>query len=311
MEKKQKIKVKANSVIKDKLILKKDFIFTKSEKNILILNKEIKVSKFNKIKEDKSIVNFKLESQKNKNKNKNILSIKSISKSFNQRPVLKNISFNLKNGQILGLLGPNGCGKTTLFKTISGEISPDSGDIFYEDLPITKNPIHERSRKGISYLQTHKGLFDNLTAYENLYAVLELHINDKDKIEQNIFKLLSYFGLQYLANIKAKHFSAGESKKVACLQRICNKKIKVLLMDEPLSALDPLSIESIKKFILEIKKLRNISIIITEHNVASVYDILDYVILLRDGNIMTHGTMSEVSKNKDAIKYYLGSNFKI
>jgi lipopolysaccharide export system ATP-binding protein len=303
---KKKIKLKGLSKnIDNKLILKKEFILKDNQFKILLLNKEYKNQ--NKIKQNtNSIINFR-----SINKNQHILSLKSISKIFDGRPVLKNISFNLNKGQIIGLLGPNGCGKTTLFRTISGEVMPDSGDIFFEGKSIKKDAIHIRSRKGISYLQTNKGLFDNLTAYENLYAVLELHMNDKDKIEQKIYELLAYFGLQYLNNVKARHFSAGETKKVACLQRMCNAHTSVLLMDEPCSALDPLSIQSIKKFILEIRRLSNMSIIITEHNVRSVSDILDYVILIRDGKIMTEGTMKEISTNKEAIKYYLGSDFRL
>lgn len=299
-ENKIKKKIKLKGIFNNRLILKREYIQNKIEKNYLLLNKEYKVFDEGKV--------FKL-NYKKENSQQNILSCKSLSKSFDGRRILKNISFNLKKGQIIGLLGPNGSGKTTIFKTLSGEIAADTGDIIFNGKKINSDPIYVRSRKGISYLQTSKGLFDNLTAYENLYGVLELHMNNKEKIDQKINKLLSYFGLQYLANVKARYMSAGETKKIATLQRVCNQNISVLLMDEPISALDPISISSIKNFILEIKRM-NIGIIITEHNVASISDILDYVILIRDGQIMAEGTMKEVSKNKDAIKYYLGSNFK-
>lgn len=303
---KNKIKIRGEIKNKGKLILKRDFIYNKKI-NILTLNKEYKIPNNNGHNND-IILPFKSIKQ---NINENILSLKSISKSFEGRSVLKNVSFDLKRGQIIGLIGPNGCGKTTLLRSILGEVTLDSGEILFQGKSITSDPIHIRSRKGISYLQTHKGLFENLTAYENLYAVLELHMTDKDKIEKRIFKLLSYFGLQYLSNIKSRNFSSGESKKVACLQRMCNAKLDVLLLDEPLAALDPLSIESIKKFISEIKRINNIGVIIVEHNIRSVADILDYVFLIRDGEILSQGTIKEVSKDKNAIKYYLGSDFKL
>lgn len=297
---KRKIKVKG-SFKQNNFILKKEYIIKENISNTLLLKNEI-----NLLKNKKTEIVVNINSIK-KSKNDNIISCKSINKSFDGRPILKNITFNLKRGQILGLLGPNGSGKTTLFKILAGEIHPDSGEIKFNNEKINDDPIYIRARKGISFLQQHKGLFENLTAYENLYAVLELHMNDKNKIEQKIFKLLSYFGLQYLSNIKAKHFSGGEQKKISALQRICNQNINCLFLDEPLGALDPLSISSIKKFVLELKRT-GLSMIITEHNIAAIQDILDYCIIIRDGNIMAEGKMSDIKKNQDAIKYYLGSS---
>ena len=171
-------------------------------------------------------------------------------------------------------------------------------------------PIHKRALKGISLLEQHKGLFGNMTAYENLYAILELHIEDKSKIEAKIYQLLSYFGLQYLANVKANNMSGGEYKKISTLQRICNKDIKVLLLDEPMAALDPLSISSIKKFILELRDM-GLSVIITDHNFFAIQDILDNCIIIRDGVVMVEGPPKNIIKDEKAIKYYLGTGFKI
>ncbi len=298
---KKRIKLKGDYK-KKVFILKKNYIISSQISNPLVLKKEIPFDYGNKV------ITIK-RTYKNTD-NDIILSCKNIAKKFNERPILKKISFNLKRGQILGLLGPNGSGKTTLFKILAGEINPDQGEIKFNNEIINNNPIHIRAQKGISFLQQNKGLFNNLTAYENLYAVLELYIKDKNKIEQKIFNLLSYFGLQYLINIKAKHFSGGELKKIAALQRVCNQNISCLLLDEPLSALDPLSISSIKNFILELKKT-GLSMIITEHNIMAIQDILDYCIIIREGNIMAEGKINDIKKNEDAIKYYLGSNFKI
>ena len=149
-----------------------------------------------------------------------------------------------------------------------------------------------------------------MTAYENLYAILELYIEDKNKIETRIFKLLSFFGLQYLADVKANNMSGGEYKKISTLQRICNKNIKVLLLDEPMAALDPLSISSIKKFILELREM-GLSVIITDHNFFAIQDILDHCIIIRDGSIMVEGDPKTIIKDEKAIKFYLGTGFKI
>jgi len=306
---KQKIKIKADTKINEKLLLKKDFLYFEKQK-ILVLNKEIK-KKFEKEENKIKLASSNIIKLNNDNKkNDDILKISKISKSLGGKPILKNISFSLKRGHILGLLGPNGAGKSTLFNMIVGKIFPDTGVIKLNNENINELPIHKRALQGISLLEQHKGLFGNMTAYENLYAILEIYIEDKNKIETKIFQLLSFFGLQYLANVKANNMSGGEYKKISTLQRICNKNIKILLLDEPMAALDPLSISSIKKFILELRDM-GLSVIITDHNFYAIQDILDHCIIIRDGTVMIEGPPSIVTKDKKVIKYYLGSGFKI
>ena len=310
---KKKIKIKAETSPK-KLILKKTFLIKKNLET-LVLNEGVKIIKQQNKKVDSpdprvsslNVLQFNNKVKKSTNK---ILTISKISKSLGGKPILKNISFALKKGEILGLLGPNGAGKSTLFNLIVGKIFPDQGEIKLNNETINDLPIHKRASKGISLLEQHKGLFGNMTAYENLFAILELHIEDKNKIETKIFKLLSYFGLQYLADVKANNMSGGEYKKISTLQRICNKDIKVLLLDEPMAALDPLSISSIKKFILELREM-GLSVIITDHNFFAIQDILDHCIIIRDGNVMVEGPPKRIIKDDKAIKYYLGSGFKI
>ena len=311
---KKKIKIKADIKENKAFLLKKEFIHEETETLILTKVIQKKVSR-PASKVEKSQINIatsniiKLNEQNNKT-NKKILKISKISKTLGGKPILKNISLSLNHGQILGLLGPNGAGKSTLFNLIVGKIFPDYGEIKLNDEIINELPIHKRALKGISLLEQHKGLFGNMTAYENLYAILELHIDDKNKIETKIFQLLSYFGLQYLANVKANNMSGGEYKKISTLQRICNKDIKVLLLDEPMAALDPLSISSIKKFILELRDM-GLSVIITDHNFFAIQDILDNCIIIRDGVVMVEGPPKSIIKDKKAIKYYLGTGFKI
>ena len=311
---KKKIKIKANTRENKVFLLKKEFIYEETE--TLILNKVVQKKTLKPSSNvEKGQINLatsniiKLNEQNNKT-DKQILKISKISKTLGGKPILKNISLSLNRGQILGLLGPNGAGKSTLFNLIVGKIFPDYGEIKLNNEIINELPIHKRALKGISLLEQHKGLFGNMTAYENLYAILELHIDDKNKIETKIFQLLSYFGLQYLANVKANNMSGGEYKKISTLQRICNKDIKVLLLDEPMAALDPLSISSIKKFILELREM-GLSVIITDHNFFAIQDILDNCIIIRDGVVMVEGPPKSIIKDKKAIKYYLGTGFKI
>jgi len=283
------------------LLRKKDAVIKQKEevtKSAFLLKKE-----FRTISSVENIVNIK-------NNNKNILEVKKISKSLGKKPILKNISLALEPGKIVGLLGPNGSGKTTIFNLIIGKIFPDQGTINFDNQEIQSLPIHVRSLKGISLLEQHKGLFGNMTAEENLYAILELHMKDKEKIYQKIETLLAFFDLVYLKNTKANFLSGGEYKKVSILQRICNPNISVLLLDEPCAALDPLSINSLKEFILELKKM-GLSVLITDHNYWAIENILDKAYLIKDGQILVEGTPQKISSDKDAIKYYLGNNFRL
>ena len=277
----------------NKSVLKKNEAF--------LLKKEFKLIE-NKIYQKDNIFNLKKNTSK-------LLQVKKVSKSLGKRPILKNISLSLEPGKIVGLLGPNGSGKTTLFNLIIGKIFPDEGDILFNGEPIHNMPIHLRSLKGISLLEQHKGLFGNMTAEDNLYAILELHIKDKEKIYERIDSLLAYFDLAYLRKTKANLLSGGEYKKISILQRICNPNISTLLLDEPCAALDPLSINSLKEFILELKKM-GLSILITDHNYWAIENILDKAYLIKDGQILVEGTTQKISNDKNAIKYYLGGNFR-
>ena len=277
----------------NKAVLKKNEAF--------LLKKEFKVIE-NKIFQKDNIFNLKENTSK-------LLQVKKVSKSLGKRPILKNISLSLEPGKIVGLLGPNGSGKTTLFNLIIGKIFPDEGSILFNGEPIHNMPIHLRSLKGISLLEQHKGLFGNMTAEDNLYAILELHIKDKEKIYERIDSLLAYFDLAYLRKTKANLLSGGEYKKISILQRICNPNISTLLLDEPCAALDPLSINSLKEFILELKRM-GLSILITDHNYWAIENILDKAYLIKDGQILVEGTTQKISNDKNAIKYYLGGNFR-
>lgn len=335
--KKQKITIAATVVSEHKqvktkkanqniFILKKEFAMVPDTKEILndhkqsqLLNSEPKVDLIQEqdpfiLKKEFEVIENKLSKESNifnlKKGTSKLLEVRKVSKSLGEKPILKNISLTLQPGKIVGLLGPNGSGKTTLFNLIIGKIFPDQGSILFNNEPIQNLPIHLRSLKGISLLEQHKGLFGNMTAEDNLYAILELHIKDKEKIYERIDALLAYFDLAYLKNTKANLLSGGEYKKISILQRICNPNISTLLLDEPCAALDPLSINSLKEFILELKKT-GLSILITDHNYWAIENILDKAYLIKDGQILVEGTTDKISNDKNAIKYYLGGNFRL
>ena len=311
--KKEKITITASLAAEKKqdmpniLLLKKDSAkerkvqtSTENKTNTFILKKKFMI--VDSIKDKDNVFSL------NQNNNK-VLEVIKVSKSITKKPILKNISLKLEPGKIVGLLGPNGSGKTTLFNLIIGKIFPDEGRITFNNELINDMPIHLRSLKGISLLEQHKGLFGNMTAEENLFAILELHIRNKEKIYERIDSLLAYFDLGYLKNTKANFLSGGEYKKVSILQRICNPNITTLLLDEPCAALDPLSINSLKNFILELKNM-GLSILITDHNYWAIESILDKAYLIKDGQILVEGTTEKISNDKNAIKYYLGGSFR-
>jgi len=302
---KKKILIEPNVV--NSLTQPKKVFFLKKEyaqvnkNNTFFLNKKFQiVTKKNT--DQKNI--FQIKTQKK------LLELEKISKSLGGRSILKNISLKLEPGKIVGLLGPNGSGKTTIFNLIIGKIFPDEGSIFFNNEIIHNLQIHTRSKKGLSLLEQHKGLFGNMTAEENLYCILEIYIKNKEQINNQINSLLNYFDLGYLKKIKANLLSGGEYKKVSILQRICNPTISTLLLDEPCAALDPLSISSLKKFIVELKNM-GLSILITDHNYWAIENILDKAYLIKDGQILVEGTPDKISNDKNAIKYYLGGNFRI
>ena len=303
-------KNKDNNAVLDSFFLDTKFAVSKdvqeSNNDVLVLEPQFQViDNQAEIREVKRENIFDIKSKKNQS-----LQIKKISKSLGGRPILKNISLNLEPGKIVGLLGPNGSGKTTLFNLIIGKIFPDQGEIIFNDEVIHNLQIHTRSLKGLSLLEQHKGLFGNMTAEENLFAILELHIKDKEEINDRIDSLLGYFELGYLKKSKANSLSGGEYKKVSILQRICNPTISTLLLDEPCAALDPLSISSLKKFIVELKNI-GLSILITDHNYWAIENILDKAYLIKDGQILVEGTPDKISNDENAIKYYLGGNFRL
>jgi len=315
-----KKKISITGTIQENSTLAKRSINNLQDRSILLLDKKFSIK--NNVDNEVLVLKPELQIIDNKNftEKKNIFNIKSninnslfvkkISKSLGGRPILKNISLKLEPGKIVGLLGPNGSGKTTLFNLIIGKLFPDEGEIIFNDEKINNLQIHARSLKGLSLLEQHKGLFGNMTAEENLFAILELHINRKDEINKKIDLLLSYFDLGYLKKIKANSMSGGEYKKVSILQRICNPSISTLLLDEPCAALDPLSISSLKKFIVELKNI-GLSILITDHNYWAIENILDKAYIIKDGQILVEGPPNKISNDENAIKYYLGGNFRI
>ena len=235
-----------------------------------------------------------------------IFEIQDISKSFDGRPILKKLSLKVFPGECVGILGPNGCGKTTLFSMCIGELSPDNGKIFLKNKAIHEIPIHLRAKEGLGYLPQSRSLF-NLSTYDNLLGLVQLQVKDKKKQKEETERLLEEFNLIHLRSLNASVLSGGEAKRLQ-LARLMINKPKIVLLDEPLAALDPLVIQDIQKYILKIQS-SGTAILVTDHNVKNLFDITDRSYVLGEHNIIAEGTSNELLKSSKAIKHYFGSQF--
>ena len=235
-----------------------------------------------------------------------IFEVQGISKSFDGRPILKKLSLKVFPGECVGILGPNGCGKTTLFSMCIGELSPDNGKIFLKNKPIHGVPIHLRAKEGLGYLPQSRSLF-NLSTYENLLGLVQLHVKDLKKQKDETERLLSEFNLVHLRSLNASVLSGGEAKRLQ-LARLMINKPKIVLLDEPLAALDPLVIQDIQKYILKIQS-SGTAILVTDHNVKNLFDITDRNYVLGEHTVIAEGTSREILRSSKAIEQYFGNQF--
>jgi len=239
-------------------------------------------------------------------KDRPIFEVKDISKSFDGRPILKKLSLKVFPGECVGVLGPNGCGKTTLFSMCIGEQNPDGGKIYLSNKAIDQIPIHLRSKEGLGYLPQQRSVF-NLSTYDNIFGICQLYFKDREKQKAITEKLLDEFNLQHLRSLNASVLSGGEVRRVM-LARLMINKPKIVLLDEPLAALDPQIIQDIQKYILKIQS-SGTAILITDHNVRNLFDITDRSYVISEGQVIAEGTSRELLKSSKAIEHYFGSQF--
>ena len=239
-------------------------------------------------------------------KDKPIFSVKDISKSFDGRPILKKISLEMYPGEIVGLLGPNGSGRSTLYSTIIGEHHADSGKILINNKEIQDLPIHERAKAGIGYLSQQRSVFA-MSVYDNLLGICQLSIKGSENQYKTVEKLLDEFNLQHLRNIESNVLSGGEVRRLMLARLLINKP-KLVLLDEPLAALDPIVVQDIQKYILKIQSY-GCSILITDHNFSHLFDVVDRAYVLGEQSIIAKGTPHEILKSSKAKELYFGSPY--
>ena len=237
-------------------------------------------------------------------KSRPILQVKGLSKSFEGRPILKKINLDLYPGQVLGLLGPNGCGKTSLYGCILGRYKVDAGKIFLNQKDITSSPIHERAKLGIGYLSQYRSVF-SMSTYDNLLAVVELSIKKREKQRSMVEQLLTEFNLQHLRSINANLLSGGEVRRLQIARTLVNNP-KVILLDEPMAALDPIVVQDIQKYILKLQSYGT-GVIVTDHNIQNLLQVVDKCIVIGEQTIIAQGKPKEILQSAKARELYFGS----
>ena len=253
------------------------------------------------------IKKFRIKSFK---KNKALVSLNKISLSFGKRRILEDVSFNINEGEILGMLGPNGVGKSTIFNLITGQTKPDAGSILFNNVDATNYPIYLRTTKfKIGYVPQYGGYFHDLTLMQNLNAIAEILITDPSRRNFKINDLISKFELDSIVDIKAKFLSGGQKKKLVIALALLGDP-KVLLLDECFAALDVLTIKMLQQLIVNLQAENNIGICICDHQARDLLSCVDVAIILSNCKIIAQGTPSELINNDKAKSHYFGESFK-
>ena len=231
----------------------------------------------------------------------------SIKKSYRGRSVVDGVSVEVKQGEIVGLLGPNGAGKTTSFYMIVGLVRPDQGQVFLDELEITKLPMYKRAQLGIGYLPQEVSVFRKLSVDDNIMAILEMTPLSSTQRKEKLEKLLEEFGLVAIRKNLGDRLSGGEKRRTEIARALATDP-KFILLDEPFAGVDPIAVEDIQSIISELRN-RNIGVLITDHNVHETLSITDRAYLLFEGKILKSGTAEELAADEQVRKVYLGQNF--
>jgi len=243
--------------------------------------------------------------------NNSIINFENISLSYGNRLILDNINFKINEGQIFGMLGPNGVGKSTIFNLITGLIAPKYGKIKINNQDVTNYPVYLRTKKfKVGYVPQYGGYFSDLTLHDNLKAISEIVIDKKDLRNERIDYLLSKFELENIKNVKTKFLSGGQKKKLVIALALLSEP-KVLLLDEVFAALDVLTIKMLQEIIVNLQQENKITILLCDHQARDLLACVDIAMIISNGKIIAQDTPSNLVKNIKAKNAYFGDNFKI
>ena len=237
------------------------------------------------------------------------LHTKNLVKQYKTRTVVDHVSIEVDQGEIVGLLGPNGAGKTTTFYMIVGLIKPNEGQIFLDDIEITKEPVYKRAQLGVGYLAQEASVFRHLSVEDNIRAVLQMTDYPKEYQKERLENLIDEFHLNKVRKSYGIQLSGGERRRTE-IARAVSINPKFILLDEPFAGVDPIAVEDIKSIVRTLKD-KNIGVIITDHNVHETLDITDRTYLLCEGHILKAGSAEDLANDEMVRKVYLGKDFKL
>jgi len=238
-----------------------------------------------------------------------ILRTENLIKFYGKRKVVNGVNIVVRSGEIVGLLGPNGAGKTTTFYMVMGEVRPDGGKVFMDDLDITYFPMYRRARLGLTYLPQEPSVFQKMSVFDNVYAVLEYRGYSKEEARQITEKYLKIMRVDHLKDQLAYTLSGGERRRLEVARALALSP-KILLLDEPFTGVDPKTRQEIQDIILSLKEM-GIGVLITDHNVRETLEITDRAYIIYNGEILLEGTSHELINSEEARKIYLGERFRL
>ena len=254
------------------------------------------------------IKKFRIKSFK---ENKTLLRLDKVSMFYNKRQILNNLNLDINRQEVMGMLGPNGVGKSTIFHIITGLKDPSFGKVIIDGIDCTKIPIYERATKfKLGYVPQYGGFIQDLTLIQNLILVGEIHIKNKSLRLAKIEKIISQFEFDPLLKIKAKYLSGGQKKKLVISMALINDP-RILLLDEPFAALDILTIKMLQEIIVNLQTLEKITVIVCDHQARDLLSCVDRAIVLSNGKIIASGSPSEIINDSSARSAYFGDEFKI
>ena len=230
-------------------------------------------------------------------------------KSYRKRPVIRDVSLELRRGEVVALLGPNGSGKTTCFYCIAGLVTPEGGQVLVDGRDVTLLPMYRRAKLGIGYLPQEVSIFRGLSVEDNILAILEIATSDRTTRSERLEELLAEFSIGHLRRARALSLSGGERRRVE-IARCLAADPRYVLMDEPFAGVDPIAVGDIRALVTALKS-RGIGVLITDHNVRETLEIVDRAYILHDGGVLMSGTTDDVVRNENVRRVYLGQGFRI
>ena len=229
-------------------------------------------------------------------------------KKYGIRTVVKGVSMEINQGEIVGFLGPNGAGKTTSFYMITGQVVPNGGKVFLDDEEITSLPMYMRAKKGIGYLPQEASVFRKMSVENNILSVMEMSPMTKEERMERLESLIDEFNLSKVRKSLGIQLSGGERRRCEIARALAIDP-KFILLDEPFAGVDPIAVSEIRN-IIRILKDRNIGVLITDHNVRETFKTCDHAYIISEGNVLASGVPEELSNNPDVRRIYLGDEFE-